>query len=137
MNTARLTLRARARAERLMPDACEIRRPPVPGDVDTSSIDRVYEPGELVYEGKCRAFTYEPFESTPQSGQHVYTVQRKQLHIPVDASGVQVDDVVEITVATLDPDLEGRVYRVAGLHHVTFARDQRLLVEEITSPRPS
>jgi hypothetical protein len=120
-----------------MHDACEIHRPSVPGALDADTIDREYEPGDLVYSGPCRAFTYEPFESTPQSGQHVYTVQRKQIHIPVEETGIQIDDVVTITTATLDPDLEGRTYRVAGLHHVTFARDQRLLVDEITSPRPS
>jgi hypothetical protein len=133
MNTVRLTLKARRRAERLMHDECEIRRPATLGPLNLDTGERDVIPGDLVYDGRCRAFTYEPFESTPESGQHVFTVQRKQIHIPVDAEGVQVNDEVSITLATLDPSLLGRTYRVAGLHHVTFARDQRLLVEEINA----
>jgi hypothetical protein len=133
VNTARLTLKARRRAERLMHDECEIRRPATLGPLDPETGERPTVLGDLVYAGRCRAFTYEPFESTPESGQHVFTVQRKQIHIPVDAEGVQVNDEVSITLATLDASLLGRTYRVAGLHHVTFARDQRLLVEEINA----
>lgn len=116
-----------------MHDECEIRRPPTLAPLDTQTGDRDVVEGDLVYDGKCRVFTYEPFESTPQSGQHVYTVQRKQIHIPVSVEGVQVNDEVTITLATLDPSLEGKRFRVAGTHHVTFARDQRLLVDEISA----
>jgi hypothetical protein len=116
-----------------MHDECEIRRPATLGPLDPETGERPTVLGDLVYAGRCRAFTYEPFESTPESGQHVFTVQRKQIHIPVDAEGVQVNDEVSITLATLDASLLGRTYRVAGLHHVTFARDQRLLVEEINA----
>lgn len=134
MAPARLTLRARRRAESHMIDECEIRRPPVAGpEINDTTIDRTYSLGVLIYAGKCKAFTYEPFESSPQSGDHFYTVQRKQIHIPVDVVDVRVNDVVEITVASLDVDLTGRSFRVAGVHNVTFARDRRLLVDEITA----
>jgi hypothetical protein len=133
VNTARLTLKARSRAERLMHDQCEIRRPSTLGELNQTTGVRAVIPGELVYLGKCRAFTYEPFESTPESGQHVYTIQRKQIHIPVDVTGVEVGDEVTFTAASLDDDLLGRKFRVAGIHNVTFARDRRLLVDEITA----
>ena len=128
-----LTLRGRRRAEALMVDQCVITRqsgPPGPIDPDTGL--REPPPTETVYSGRCKVQTYEPHESKPESGGHVFTVQRYYVHIPVGAGPLKVDDRVEVTVSQIAPHLVGRRYRVAGLHHKSMSTAQRLLVDEVT-----
>ena len=133
MSAATALARGRAAAERLLVDQCEITRvvgPPGPIDPETGL--REPPPTETVYSGRCKVQTYEPHESKPESGGHVFTVQRYYVHIPVGAGPIQVDDRVTITSATADPGLAGRTYRIAGLMHKSMATAQRLLVDEVT-----
>lgn len=123
--------RGRRRAEALMVDACEIRAKPTVGDLDPVTGTRPETPGELLYSGKCKAQTYEAHEQTPQSGQHVYTVQRYYVHIPAVVD-IPVDARVTITGSVLDPNLVGKTYRVAGGLHKSMATANRLLVDEVT-----
>lgn len=117
-----------------MVDECTIRRtigPPGPLDPDTG--ERAPAPTEVVYTGKCKVQTYEPHESKPESGDHVFTVQRYSLHIPATAAQIAVDDRAQITASELDPNLVGRTYRISGLLHKSMATAQRLLVDEVTA----
>jgi hypothetical protein len=124
--------RFRGIAESYMIDECEIRRPDVVSALNETTGEHDITAGALVYSGKCKLFTYEPFETLQPSGQHVYTVQRYRLHIPVSAAGVQIDDKATITTATFDSASVGRTFRVAGLLAMSLGRDQRLLVDEVT-----
>lgn len=114
-----------------MVDSCRISRTSgAPGPLDPATGLGAPAPTATVYEGKCRVQTYEAQESRPESGDHVYGVQRYSVHIPVGPV-VRVDDLVTVTSATLDPDLIGRRYKVVGLLHKSYATANRLLVEEI------
>ena len=138
MGAVQLTKRGRAAAERLMVASCEIRKPSTFGELAPDTGLRPETPGALVYGpgvaphfGRCKVQTYEAHESTPDSGGHQYSVQRYSVHIPA-AAEVDVDDMVTITAAALDPNLVGRRYRIAGYLHKTFATANRLQVDEVT-----
>lgn len=121
----------RVAAESIMADACTITRVTgEPGPVDTETGLPTPAPTTQVYAGKCRVQTYEPQESTPDSGGHTYSVQRYAVHVPVGTNAA-VDDIVTITTSAMDPDLVGRHYIVTALLHKTFATAQRLAVDEI------
>jgi hypothetical protein len=124
-------LQGRAAAEAIMQDMCTITRVTgEPGQIDPDTGEREPAPTTTVYAGKCRVQTYEPQESTPDSGAHTYTVQRYAIHVPVGTSA-QVDDDITVTASVMDPDLVGRKYVVTALLHKTFATANRLAVEEI------
>lgn len=124
-------LQGRAAAEQLMVDACSITRVTgAPGPIDPDTGQRTPAPTETVYTGKCRVQTYEAHEATPDSGEHVYTLQRYFIHLPVAAT-VDVDDQITVTAAVMDPNLVGRSYRVVALLHKTYATANRVAVDEI------
>ncbi len=131
MSAESAVLQGRAAAEALMADACSIVRTTGPvGPIDPETGLPTPAPTTQVYAGKCRVQTYEAHESTPDSGDHVFTVQRYYVHLPVSAD-VKRDDQITITAATLDPALVGRSYRVVGLLHKTYATANRVIVDEI------
>jgi hypothetical protein len=131
MSAINIAKRGRRAAERLMVDACTITRVTgQPGELDPDTGIRDPAPTATVYAGKCRVQTYEAHESTPDSAEHVYTVQRYAIHLPV-AADVQVDDQITVTASMLDAGLAGRSYRVVGLLHKTFATANRVAVDEI------
>lgn len=115
-----------------MIDQCEVRGAgSFSGPVDPETGLREFVPGPLRYQGPCKVQTYEPHESTPQSGQHLYSVQRYSLHIPVGAGPVKVNDEVTVASMVLDPSGLDRKMRIAGLLHKSYASAQRLLLDEI------
>lgn len=116
-----------------MVDQCTITRVAgEPGPVDPETGLREPAPTTEVYAGRCKVQTYEPAESTPESGGHLWTVQRYAVHLPIGAGPVRVDDEIEVTASAATPDLVGRTYRVAGTHNKSLATAQRLLVDEVT-----
>ena len=131
----------RAAAEAIMVDSCVITRVSgSPGPVDPATGERTPAPRVTVYplpgaeaplDGRCKVQTFEPYESNRDSGGHVYTTQRYALHLPVGSGPVKVDDQVQVTTAVADPQLAGREYRIAGLHHKSLATAQRLPMEEV------
>lgn len=134
--------RGRRRAESLMVDACVIRRVTgEPGPIDPETGLRDPAPTTVVYplqgaqsplDGRCKIQTWEPHEGKPESGEHVFTVQRYYVHLPIGAGRIQVDDRVEITASEAAAQLVGRTYRVAGTHAKSLATAQRVLVDEVT-----
>jgi hypothetical protein len=133
MSVLDLLAQGRAEAEAIMLDACTITRPSgAEGEIDPETGLREPAPTITVYTGKCKVQTYEPDESARESGDHVWVQQRYHLHLPVGVGPVKVDDTATIIAAAADPQLAGRSYRVAGLHHKSLATAQRLLVDEIT-----
>lgn len=115
-----------------MVDTCTITRVTgEPGPVDPDTGERTPAPTTTVYTGKCRVQTYEAHESTPDSGAHVYTVQRYAVHVP-SGTDARVDDTVTVTASVLDPNLVGRSYHVVALLHKSLATAHRMAVDEIT-----
>ncbi len=114
-----------------MLDVCAVARlTGQPGAIDPDTGLRDPAPTSTVYTGKCRVQTYEAHESTPDSGEHVFTVQRYFVHLPA-GTDVRVDDQITITAAALDAALVGRSYRVVALLHKSLATAHRVAVDEI------
>lgn len=133
MTAADLLAQGRAAAEALMLDACTVTRPTGgPGPIDQQTGERGPAPTTTVYAGPCKIQTYEPHEAAREVGAHAYIEQRYHLHVPVAVSGIRPGDTATITTAVNDSRLVGRTYRVAGLHHKSWATAQRLLIDEIT-----
>lgn len=115
----------RKAAERLMVDAVQIAR--VSTDLDEWGNAA---PPAVVYEGKAKVQTFEPYESQRESGGASVIQQRYSVHVPWDAGPFRVGDVVTVTAAALSAHAVGAEYRVAGLHEKSLQTSQRLLVDE-------
>lgn len=98
-------------------------------DPTTGAVTPAYS--SPLYTGRCKVQTYEAQESNPQAAGSTFTVQRYAVHVPAGAFTPEVGQIVTITSAVLDPNLVGRVYRVAALLHKTAATAYRLGVEEV------
>lgn len=131
MSRVSVTRSGRRAAELGMVDACAIRAPSTFGVMDPDTGLRVETPGVTVYTGKCKVQTYEAHESTPESGDHVYSVQRASLHLPATVD-IPVGHLATITASVLDPNLVGRVFRVSAVLHKSMATANRLQVDEVT-----
>lgn len=110
-----------------MVDACtvvELGRPVTDDD------GNVTIPGEVMYTGKCKIATYEPYEKSPEVGGAVSTVQRYSIHVPVESFEPLPHQVAIITAARYDANLVGRQYRIAAPHSKSQASAYRLLVDE-------
>lgn len=130
MGAVEALLAGRLEAEALMVDACVVRRQtgkstdPVSGKVAPVLVP--------VYSGPCKVQQTMAQSNTTVSGDYQFTLQNTRLDVPVSAGPLRVNDTVELTAATLDPQLVGRVYRVVELFHKSFATSQRTRVEEVT-----
>lgn len=121
----------RQQAESLMVDEATITRNG--GEAVFDPVTGTYtDPADsTIYTGPCRVQVGAPSVTTPEAGGDVLSVLRLTVQVPVSATGIQVNDVVTITAATHDPDLEGKTYRVTGTHAKTHATARRLEVEEV------
>lgn len=121
----------RQQAESLMVDACTVHRPGAPVTDPVSGA--VTTPLTLVYTGKCKFQQTLAQSSNPVAGEHQFTVQDVRWDTPVGVGPFQVDDVVTVTGAALDPDLAGKVFRVTDPFHKTGATAQRTRVEAVVA----
>lgn len=85
----------------------------------------------LVYSGKGRFQSFEPYEQNPNVPGGSATVQRNGLSLPVAAGPALVGHVVTCVASALDPHMVGREFRVASLLHKTHATAQRVALEEV------
>jgi hypothetical protein len=122
--------RGRAAAERLMVDACTIRRRTGETTDDDGNVTPTFG---LVYSGKCRMQQPTATAQEEDSGEASLLMVRFELQVPMSVTGVQADDVVKVTASVYDPDLVDREFVVRGLAHKTHAVMRRLQVEERTS----
>ena len=133
MSRESLLARGRAAAEAGMLDTCIITRPGG-GAVDDNT--GVISGGrQQIYSGKCRV-QQSAVQSTDQAqtpGQDYQLHARLELHLPITATGLKVDDLVEITAAANDPELVGQVLRVRDLSAKTEATARRLGVSRRSS----
>lgn len=113
-----------------MTDTCRIERQTGTAvDPNTGASVPTWEP---VYVGKCRVMSWSVATTSPNVGQQRVDLLRMELHVPVSATGVAVNDVATIT-ASRDPDLVGRRLRIDNLMHKTDETARRFPVEEVTS----
>lgn len=134
MSAVSATRRGRAAAERRMVDVCVIRRSgPAVTDPQTGAVTATWTD---VYTGPCEVQESSGFSaagSSPDAGEHTYTVQRYVLKVPMAAVDLIEGDTVTMTASVLDPSLVGRVYRVAQEFAKSFATARRVEVEETTA----
>lgn len=114
----------RRAAEAMMIDHCVVKRIPVEPIIDEEDGTERFDP-EIVWEGRCKVQTYEPYEQTNEVAGHTTVSQRYSVHLPSSVTGlVEVGDVITVTGWVRD-------FRVAGLLHKSFQTACRLLVDEI------
>jgi hypothetical protein len=122
MSIQSAVLAGRRAAEKLMSDTCEIVRL-VPGE-DEDGLDVTIE--TVVYSGKCKVQTYEPYESNLVIVGNPVTQQRYQLHIPWGAAVLQVGDIARVAGRE-------RPLRVVALFDKTHATALRVACEEVAN----
>ena len=86
----------------------------------------------MVYAGRAKIQTYEPYESERTSAGATVTTQRYHVHVPVDSGPYEVGDLIKIVESPTMPHLVGDEFRLAGLHEKTLQTAQRLLTDERT-----
>lgn len=114
-----------------MLDRCRVERPGAP--ITDPASGKVTRPAQVIYEGKCELQQTGTQATTPDVGEHAYTVQTITWKTPVFEGPFEVGDVVYMTTAAADPQLVGIEYRVSELFHKSLATSQRCTVEEVTS----
>lgn len=127
-------LRGRLAAQRLMTDNCTITRAGVGEPVYNPATDTFTNPATTtVYQGKCKIRSRQAMANTADAGEDVVVVARRELHLPVTATGVsdvRVNDVATITVST-NPNLAGKRFRISDLgEDQTHQTARRLGVEQ-------
>jgi hypothetical protein len=132
MNAVRALERGRARAESLMIDTCTITRRsgPLTTDPVTGKTTAAATP---IYTGKCKVQSKNGSSSSPEAGEHSFTVVSRQVHIPANSADVRDGDTITITASALNEFTVGRQYIVDGFTPDTFDTAARLPVKEVTS----
>lgn len=132
MRVRGFTARAQRMAESLMLDTCRIRA--VTGNT-TNTTTGVAAPiyGAAVYEGKCKVQQMRgALPSTPDAGEHRWTVAPLELHLPVvGTAAVKTDHLVEV-LASVDAANVGRKFRIRTGDRKSFQSAVRFAVEEVT-----
>lgn len=114
-----------------MVDSCTIRRPNESAvDPDTGVITPAYT---LIYSGPCRIQQRTPRAQPRNVGEAEVFVARLELHVPTSVTGVNSDDLVNITSSSHDQDLIGRSWHIRELAHKTYASARRFSLIEVTS----
>lgn len=130
MSAEAAVLAGRREAESLMVDACTIVRLGTPQMDENTGL--FVTPEYPVYEGKCKVQSKDSSTSSPESGEAVFVIVSRQVHIPAGAADVVNGDVVTVTASTLNPFGVGRKYRVEGFSPDTYDTAARLPVKEVT-----
>jgi hypothetical protein len=121
----------REQADSAMLDTCTVHRPGPPvTDPDTGAVTPSLT---LLYTGPCKIQQTLAQSSNPEAGGHQFTVQDTRWDTPIDAGVFEVNDVVTVVDAVLDPQLTGRVYRVTDPFHKSGATAQRTRVVAVAS----
>ena len=129
MSAASITLAGRVSAEALMVDTCTVTR--ATGTTFNDTTGRTGSTTATIYTGACRVKAYDTQAQTPVAGDREWTVYPYIVSLPIAAAEVQVDDVITITDAALDPQLIGRAFIVVALSHKTHATARRLGCKEV------
>lgn len=124
----------RAAAERQMTDSGIMRRPTGNTVLDEAT-GRETPEYEDVFTSKAKIQTRGLASRDSDVGGRIATEIRLELHLPIDAPAVKVDDVWEHTGAgpMSDPQLVGRTFRVVAPVGKSYATARRIDVEEVVS----
>lgn len=129
MSIASALAQGRQTAEKLMVDACVIRRrtgeTTGPGGVVTATYSTLYT-------GKCRVQQPNAQAQQQDAGEAYLLMVRLEVQLPMSVTGLQAEDQVTVT-DSVDPDLPGRVFVIRDLAHKTHATARRVGVTERTS----
>lgn len=130
MRGARILARGRTLAEELMQTTVAIRRSGTP--VRDPATGTMVTPLTTIYTGPARVRfpTGQPRDSD-QAGQR-FAEQSPTVWVPIDASGIRVDDIGEVTANPHSPGDVGLKFRVAGVHVQTHSTSRRLPVEVLS-----
>lgn len=124
--------RGRVAAEALMIDSVVVTR--VTATFTNAETGVITPTTTVVYAGKCKVQQGGvPSGQSKDLGQASIQVSRLQLHLPVSATGVAVDDVATITASPLDASLVGRRFTIRAVAHKTYLTARRCDVEEVAS----
>jgi hypothetical protein len=130
MSATSVTLRGRAAAERLMVDACVIKRPS--GSTSNPDTGEAVASYTTIYTGQCRLQQSAPSAGGQAvGGATVYQVPY-QLQIPVTAPATQVEDIVTMTACGLDAEMVGRTFWIKGTQGGSHKTARRLPLEQVT-----
>lgn len=133
MSIASTLAAGRERAESGMTDTCRITKSGGEPVLDEETGEYVDPPRITVYEGKCRVQVPNVAESNPDAGERQWTVQAAFVQLPIEGTeDARVGQRVEMLSVVHDSALQGRTYRVTGLHHKSHATSRRLRCEEAT-----
>jgi hypothetical protein len=130
VSAASLLARGRAAAAALMVDACTIQH--VTGSTTNTTTGMVTPTYSTLYTGPCKVQGGQS-DSGQDVGEAHLAVLGLTVHVPISVVGVVETDVVTITASVNDPELVGRVFRVSGPVHKSYATARRLPVIEVTS----
>ncbi len=134
MTIETVTLQGRSAAEARMTDACSIAHPGAAATFDPVTGTYTDPTATVFYTGPCEVQVSDGLTAQEgEAGGAELTVLRLMVKVPVEVTGVVVDDVVTITASLLDPDLVGRVFQVVAGHAKSFLTARRLQVEEVRS----
>jgi hypothetical protein len=87
-----------------------------------------------VYTGRAKIQQSEVPTGEPRNlGEASVLVVRLELHLPVSATGLLIDDVATVTASVLDPDLVGKRLVIRFVARKTFLTARRCDVTEVTS----
>jgi hypothetical protein len=130
MSRESATLRGRAFEEIAMQDACTITRE----TGETTGSGGVITPTTATqYTGKCRV-QFKPMEgSGTDVGEAYLLLVRREVQLPMSATGLREGDRITITASALDPDLVGKVYVIRDVEAKTHLTARRVTVLEVTS----
>lgn len=130
MSAQTVLLRGRAAAIALMVDACTIQHQT--GSSTNTTTGAVTPTYSTVYTGPCKVQGAMSAGGQDIAEAHL-AVLRPFVHVPITVTGVVEGDVVTITASVNDVELVGRVFRVLGPDHKSFATARRLQCIEVTS----
>lgn len=117
-------------AESVMTDRCTISRSA--GHVTDPDTAVVSEVRSAVYAGKCRVQGREAQATTPESGGHLYTVEKLMVYLPMTAE-VRTDDYVLVEQALSDSTLVGLNFRLVDLARGSQRTARRWNVERVAA----
>lgn len=113
-----------------MLDTCTVERPDTskPRDPITNE-----HPLKTVYTGKAKSQTYEAHEVADIAGGHLRITQRYAAHFPAGAFAPAVGDIVTWTASATNPNLVGKVDRIAAPFDKSLQTAQRVFVDRVSA----
>jgi hypothetical protein len=138
MSAASAARRGRVAAERDMQDFCVVQHET--GEVTDGETGVVTPTYSTVYSGtgpggggKCKIQQANPATTPTDVGEASVFIGQMQLHLPVtDATAlVAPDDLVTVTACRMDASLVGKMFRLRGPAHKSFATARRFPMVEV------